>query len=422
MKKIFSAVFAIILIASAVLLSACGNYESDFSVTEETANIDYSKYNGITLNVYNWGEYISDGTEGSVDINYEFTRLTGINVNYTNFASNEDMYSKMKSGGSSYDIIVPSDYMIGRLIAEGMLQKIDYSRIPNYKYVDDNYKNLYFDPQNEYSVPYNSGMVGIIYNTELVDYTPDGWDILWDEKLNDQILMINNPRDAFGIAEFKLGIDVNTTDEAELERAKDELLKQKSLVKAYVMDEIYNKMESGAAAVAAYYAGDFLSMYENNDKLAFVYPKEGTNIFVDSLCIPVSAEHKEAAELYINFLCDPKVAVCNAEKICYRSPIKTVIEDEGYLEFLAELHDDALDILYPDLEALYPGVDTDTFYFHRLPQTAESKMTSLWSELKITTTEESDSGALYWISGGFIIVIVVLFVVFKIRKSKREHE
>ena len=422
MKRVFTVFFAFMFVFCAIVLSSCGARESDFTVTDETANIDYSKYSGITLNVYNWGEYISDGTEGSVDVNYEFTKLTGINVNYTNFSSNEDMYSKLKSGGSNYDIIIPSDYMIEQLIAENMIQKLDFSRIPNYKYIDERYKALYYDPANEYSVPYNCGMVGVIYNTELVNYTPDGYDVLWDENLKDQILMINNPRDAFGIAQFKLGIDVNTTDEAELEKAKDELLKQKSLVKAYVMDEIYNKMESGAAAVATYYAGDFLSMYCNNDKLAFVYPKEGANIFVDAVCIPVSSEHKEAAELYINFLCDPKVAVCNAEKICYRSPNTAVVENEEYQEFLADLHPDVLEIMYPDLEKLYPGVDTNAFYFHRLPSETLSKMSALWSELKISTTEDSDSGMLYWISGAFIVVIVCLFVFIKVRKSKRENE
>ena len=423
MKRVFCAIFAVILVMSVFGLASCKSHESsDFSVTDETAAIDYSKYAGITINVYNWGEYISDGTEDSVDVNYEFTKLTGIKVNYTNFSTNEDMYSKLKSGASAYDVIIPSDYMIQQLIDEGMIQKLNFDNIPNYKYIEDEFKGLYFDQTNEYSVAYNCGMVGIIYNTELVDYTPETWDILWDEKLNDQILMINNPRDAFGIAEFKLGFSVNTTDFDELTKAKDELLKQKPLVKAYVMDEIYNKMESGAAAVSAYYAGDYLSMYENNDKLAFVYPKEGTNIFVDACCIPTSAEHKEAAELYINFLCDPNVAVCNAEKICYRSPNKAVLENEEYQEFLADLHDDAMDILYPDLTELYPDKDTDDFYFHRLPSDALSKMTSLWSELKITSTEDSDSGALYWISGAFIVAIIAVFVLLKIRKSKREHE
>ena len=308
MTKRIVAVFimAIITVCTLVSVSSCAREENDFSVTEATASIDYSAYEGITLNVYNWGEYISDGSDGTVDVNEEFTRLTGININYTNYTSNEDMYNKIANGGVSYDIIIPSDYMIELLISEGMLEKLDFNNIPNYRYISDQYKNLYFDPNNEYSVPYSVGMVGIIYNTKLVDKTVDSWSILWDDDYRGEILMFNNPRDAFGIAQFLLGIDVNTEDAAEWSAAKDKLSEQKSLVKAYVMDEVFNKMESGAAAIAPYYAGDFLSMYENNPDLAFAYPTEGTNIFIDSICIPSSCENKAAAELYINFLLIPE--------------------------------------------------------------------------------------------------------------------
>ena len=407
-------------VISAVMFSSCSSGNNDIDLADESDGIDYSQFSGITLNVYNWGEYISDGTDDSVDINKVFEEKYNIHINYTNYSTNEDLYSKLKSGASSYDIIVPSDYMVEQLIAENLIQKLDFSHIPNYKYIDDEFKNMYYDPKNEYSVPYNCGMVGVIYNTELVDYTPDSWDILWDENLKDQILMINNPRDAFGIAQFKLNIDINTTNYDELKLAQEALIEQKKYVKAYVMDEVYNKMESGAAAVAPYYAGDFLSMYENNDKLAFVYPKEGTNIFVDALCIPTSAEHKEAAELYINFLCDPNIAVENAEKICYRSPNKAVLENEEYLEFLEDLHPDAYDILYPDLSELYPDRDVKKFYFRKLPDETLKNMNDLWDEIKMTRS--GGAVLLLIICAVFVVVIACIIVYFKIRKKKRQAE
>ena len=226
----------------------------------------------LTLNVYNWGEYISDGSEGSFETVrefekwYEATYDQKVTVNYSTYASNEDMYSKISSGAVSYDVLIPSDYMIQRLVAENRLEKLDFSNIPNYKYIDSLYRDLYFDPSNEYSVPYSFGMVGVIYNTKMVEGTPDSWGLLWDQKYAGNILMFNNPRDAFAIAQFYQGIDVNTTDLNEWQKAYDKLLEQKSLVKAYVMDEVFNKMESGAAAIAPYYAGDFLSMYENNQE------------------------------------------------------------------------------------------------------------------------------------------------------------
>lgn len=427
-KRIIS-VIAVFVIVLSLLFVGCGvenieessevTEEIEFSVTDETAAIDYSAYAGTTINVYNWGEYISDGIDGTVDVNEEFTKLTGIKVNYTNFASNEDMYAKIKAGGVSYDIIIPSDYMIARLISENMLQKLNFTNIPNYKYILDDYKDLYFDENNEYSVPYNVGIVGIIYNTKMVDYTPDSWSVFWDENLEGKILMINNPRDAFAIAQFYQGIDINTEDPAELTKAKDKLSEQKPLVKAYVMDEIFNKMESGAAAVAPYYAGDFLTMYGNNKDLAFAMPKEGTNIFVDSICIPKCAKHKEAAELYINFLLDTNVALQNAERLCYTTPHKEVASSEEYLEFVKELHPNAESILNPDFASVYPGIDVRDYYFRNLSIDANSKMTELWTDLKI---EGSNNIVLYVTCGVLVVGLICLFVYLKVRKARRERE
>ncbi|MBQ3326306.1 MAG: spermidine/putrescine ABC transporter substrate-binding protein, partial [Clostridia bacterium] len=295
------------LMALVMVLSSCLFAFAVPSSAPNTANIDNedyyrnNPYRGTTLNVYNWGEYISDGGEGSLDVNKKFEDLTGIKVNYTNFDSNEDMYAKLKSGGANYDLVFPSDYMIERLIDEGLLEKLDYSKIPNFKYIDPKYKGLYYDPKDEYTVAYNVGYVALIYNKKLVEGTPDSWSVLWDKKYEGQVLMFNNPRDSFAIAQSLLGQDYNDTDPSKWAAAYDKLLEQKPVVRAYVMDEVYIIMESGAAAMAPYYVGDYFTMAENNDDLAVAFPKEGANIFVDAMCIPTTAKNKGAAELYINF-------------------------------------------------------------------------------------------------------------------------
>ena len=211
-----------------------------------------------TLNVYNWGEYISDGSEGSFDTIREFeswyeeTYGEKITVNYTTFASNEDMYNKISSGAVSYDVIIPSDYMIARMADEGLLQPLNFENIPNYQYIDDNFKGLYYDPDDQYTVPYAYGIVGVIYDANVVDKADTGsWDLLWNDAYADRIVQFNNSRDAFGTAMYKLGLDVNTTDKADWDKAYDELLAQRPLVYSYVMDEIFNIMESGEDSIGA---------------------------------------------------------------------------------------------------------------------------------------------------------------------------
>ena len=273
----------VVLLICASVIPASAATLDDYPI-----DVDYYKnnpYRGTVLNVYNWGEYISDGSEDTLNVNAYFEELTGIKVNYTNFDSNEDMYAKLKSGGANYDVVIPSDYMIARLKEEGMLEKLDFDNIPNYKYISEEYKSLYFDEKDEYSVPYCVGYVALIYNTNLVEEKPDSWEALWDERYAGNILMFNNPRDAFAIAQLILGQNLNTQDPADWALAYDKLLEQKPVVRSYVMDEIYNIMESGAAALAPYYVGDFLTMYDNNPDLAVAYPKEGANIFVDSIAI-----------------------------------------------------------------------------------------------------------------------------------------
>lgn len=373
MKKIIS---LLLIIMIAVSMTGCAD-----EITVDYEPFDYDsvnyvgtytrEYAGTSINVFNWGEYISDGSEGTIDVNKAFEKLTGVKVNYIFFDSNETMYTKLKGGGVSYDIVIPSDYMIARLKNEGMLRKLDFSKIDNYHFIDGKYKDLYFDPQNEYSVPYNVGMVGVIYNTTVVKEEPDSWNILWDEEYKNNILTFNNPRDAFGTAQKLLGISFNTTDKEEWQAAADALKKQKSVLKSYVMDEIYDKMEIGEAAIAPYYAGDYLTMYDNNEDLAFFYPKEGTNIFVDSICIPNCSKNYEAALMYINFLLEPEIALANAEYICYASPNTSVINNEEYSYYKNE-------ILYPSEENL-----PETEFYYDMDEETKKLYESLWEDVKL---------------------------------------
>ncbi len=366
---------------------------------------DYSHLKGTTINVYNWGEYISDGQDGSLDVNKAFEEKYGIKVNYTNYESNENMYNKLKSGGANYDIVIPSDYMIAKLIEEEMLAELNFDNIPNYKYILDEYKGLYYDPDEKYTVTYTVGMVGLIYNTTMVEGTPDSWGILWDEQYAGKILMFNNPRDAFGIAQFYLGQSINNSDIKQWDAAIEVLKEQNPLVSSYVMDEIFNKMEGGDAALAPYYAGDFLSMYEENPDLAFVYPKEGVNFFVDAMCIPKNAENKEAAELYINFMCEEEIAVANANYICYASPHELVLESDDY-----DLKGDP--ILYPAQEDM-----PKTEMFQNLDYETQQYMTTLWNELKI----EGNTNLDVYIGLSVTVVLVIAYLLYKfIKKKKRE--
>ncbi len=389
-----------VLFCALVVVLSCS-----VSFSAAAKQIDISKLRGTEINVYNWGEYISDGAEGTLDVNKEFEKETGIKVNYTTYDSNENMYNKIKGGGANYDIVIPSDYMIERMIDEELLEKINFDNIPNYKNIMDKYKNLYFDPNNEYSVPYNVGMVGLVYNTKMVAETPDSWSIMWDERYKGQILMFNNSRDAFGIAQFLLGIDLNTNDPADWEKAYEKLKEQKPLVQSYVMDDVFNKMEGGEAAIAAYYAGDCISMAENNPDLAFVYPKEGTNIFVDSICIPKGCQNKEAAELYIDFMLRGDIALANAEYMCYATPNQAVLDNEEY-----SLRDN--EMLYPDEEHTPP-----TEYFHNLDQDMLMVMTSLWDNLKI---EGNNDRSVYIGLITFAVMVVLYFIYRTVRKKKRE--
>ena len=364
MKKIISVLLVLAVVLSLAGLSGCAKND-----TVENLEGDYTGLEGTVLNVINWGEYISEGSEGSLDVVAAFEKYSGIKVNYTTLATCEDMYAKIKSGAVSVDIVIPSDYMIERMKNEGLLQKIDTSKISNYKYISDEYKNLYYDENNEYTVPYSVGMVGVIYNKTMVEGTPDSWSLLWDEKYADSILNFSNPRDGFMTAQCLLGIDLNSTDKADWDKAAEKLKEENSVLQGRVMDEMFNKMEGGNAAVGTYYAGDFLTMKESNEDLEFYYPKEGTNVFVDAICVPASAQNYEAALMFMNFLLEPEVALANAEYIRYATPNTAVLANENY-----SLKDNKY--LYPD-EADKPKVQ----YYHDLDATIRAYYDKLWEEI-----------------------------------------
>ena len=301
MKKAFCLLFSLIMAAGIIAMPVAADQDTiqvndDISVS---ADYDWTRFKGqgVKLNVYNWGLYISDGSDESVNVLSAFEQLTGIEVNYTTYDTNESLYAKMKGGGANYDVIVPSDYMIGKMAKEGMLEKLDYSNIPNYSLIGNAYKGQTYDPDDEYSVPYTWGVVGLVYNKTMVEEEPDSWAAMWDPRYTGSVLMFNNSRDAFAIAARKIGVSMNPKTVEDVNRIAEELKAQKSVVQAYVMDEIFDKMEGGEAALAPYYAGDAITMMEENPDLGFVIPKEGTNYFVDAMCIPKGSKNKEAADI-----------------------------------------------------------------------------------------------------------------------------
>ena len=316
------------------------------------------------VNVCSWGEYIDES------LITQFEEETGIRVNYQTAESNEALYSLIKMGGADFDVIVPSDYMIARLIDEDMLAELDYSHIPNFDLIADTYKNLSYDPENRYTVPYTWGTLGIIYNTTMVSQPITSWSAMFDPQCAGQVLMINNSRDALAAALLYLGYSINTTDESQLEEAFA-LLKQakdSGVYQAFVMDEVFQKMEGGNAAVAMYYAGDYLTMLENNEDLAFVIPEEGSNWFVDAMCVLKSSQHMSEAEEWINFIASTKANLANMDYIWYASPNGEALEE--YPAYYEEVNEEPLDpeiyeVMAPSEEVLhrceiYENLPTET--------------------------------------------------------------
>ncbi len=357
------------------------------------------------ITVYNWGQYISDGTDGYLDVIAAFEAETGIKVHYLTFDSNESMYTKLKTGGSTYDVIIPSDYMVGRLISEDMLEELDFSNIPNYANVDESFKNQAFDPENKYSVPYTWGTVGVIYNKKYVDEADLGsWDLLWNEKYAGKILMFDNCRDAFAIAEARLGYSLNTQDQAELQACAELLKEQKPLLQAYVMDQIFAKMTREEAWIAPYYAGDYLYMLEDNADLGFYHPEEGFNIFIDSACIPKGCANKAGAEAFINFLCKPDICGQNLEYLGYSAPISAAKE--------------FMDPSVAESEVSYPSAETLAVAesFSALDITTNRMMDSLWLSVKTS----GNTTTAYLIGAAVLVAAaVVLTLVLRARKKRR---
>lgn len=342
-------IFAVLTLLSLLLCSmtGCQQYESNEVVY-----------------VYNWGEYMDE------EINQLFEQETGIKVVYKIYDNNESMYAVIKNSPGTYDVVFPSDYMVGRMIAEDMLEPIDFSNVPNFNYIMENFKNLEYDPTNQYSVPYTWGTVGLLYNTKTVTETPTSWKILWEEKYADQILMYNNSRDTLGVALLKNGCSLNTTSEAELKAANADLIKQKKLLQAYVSDDIFSKMESGSAALTPVYSGDALSMMEENPDLAYTVPQEGTNRFVDCACIVKDAPNKEAAEKYLNFLCRQDIAERNRDFTAYSTPHQLV-----YDALPEDIRENP--VAYPSDEII-----AKTEVYTNLPQPTLVLYNDLWNDLK----------------------------------------
>ena len=368
MKKTLSLILCAVLLCT--LLCGCGD-----------------KGETLTLNVYNWGEYISDGSEGCFDTVagfeswYEETYGQKVHVNYATFASCEDMYAKLSAGAVSYDVIIPSDYMIAKMLDEDMLLPLNFDNIPNIQNISEDFKGLYYDPTDEYTVPYAYGIVGIIYNANVVDEADTGsWDLMWNSKYAGSILQFNNPRDAFGTAVYKLNQDVNSTDHADWDRAAEELKAQKPLRYGLVMDEIYNLMESGEAAIGAYYAGDYFTMVDaqaDSVDLQFYYP-EPTNAYIDAMCIPSCAQHKELAEIFINYMLSEEPAIANAEYTYYASPNKLVYENADYIE---EMGEETMAVLYPENGSFAESYNA--YAYRNLDQETLDYINSLWENVKI---------------------------------------
>ena len=321
---------------------------------------------GNVVNVYNWGEYID------MSVLDDFEEATGIHVNYQTYDSNEALYGKLAGGATGYDVIIPSDYMIGQMIDENMLEPLDFDAIPNFSDVDPALLNPEYDPENRYSVPYMFGILGIIYNPELVDEQEDmeTWDVLWSEKYAHDILVFDNSRDTVGIALKKLGYSYNTTDPGQLEEALHLLQQQKPLLQGYFMDKIFEKMEGDNCAIGVYYYGDYLTMAENNPVLEFAIPREGTNRYVDAMCVPKGCEHKENAMAFINFMCSTEAGLKNCEETWYSSPLLTVRD-----ELDEEVSQDPN--AYPDTEFMEANCET----YACLPPATRLLYNDLWVRL-----------------------------------------
>lgn len=314
MRILKKAVLVLLTVALVAGVSGCGKKEVETDASKP--------YAGTTLTIFNWYDYIDES------VLHQFTEETGIKVEYTNFTTNEEMYTKLASSPSSYDVIFPSDYIIERLINEGMLAELDTSKMPNYAGLLDWIKAPDYDSEGKYSVAYMWGTVGILYNTQMVSAPVTSWNALFDEQYANNVMMMDSVRDTLGVGLKYLGYSMNSTDEAQLGEARDVLIDQKKrgIVKAYYVDETKDMMVANEAALSVVWSGDALYAIEKNDKLAYVVPDEGSNIWVDGMCIPKGSKNIEAAQVFIDFMCRPDIAYKNQQYIYYSTPVAAVVE------------------------------------------------------------------------------------------------
>lgn len=433
MKKIKIALLLALALMLTFALCSCRESEDE----EVKKN-----YPTKTLNVYNWGEYISDEDDeeyGLFDVNSAFEEYFNENladeygyyvkINYSTYATNEDMYAKITNSAVAYDIVIPSDYMIQKMIAGGLLLEIDHAKLSNYANINEDFKGLYYDPDDKYSVPYTYGMLGIIYNAEFVDeadVADQSWGLLWNEKYKGKILQFNNLRDAFGTAMYWKDLDINSGDPAEWNRALELLKEQKPLLQGYVNDEIFNKMKGASAYIAPYFAGDFLTMAAENEDLNLYYPKEGTNYFVDAMCIPTTSKNPDIAHEYINYMISVEAATANALYIGYASPNSAVTESDYYKEMLSYNYDtdyvSAWDVLYgkskDEANVNYSYNPAYMDYYKDESVDIQLHVNSLWESLK---TENSTEPWIH-VTSITIVVGVLSFAIYDIYIKKKRSK
>mgnify|MGYP004708924943 FL=1 len=374
MKKILTLTLACTMVMG-LFLSGCAMKDEPSSSNAGTSNSGSSGQREVV--VCGWGENIDE------DLFDLFEEKTGIKVIYQTAESNEMMYSKVAMGGSGYDVVVPSDYMIAQMIEEGLLAELDFDNIPNFSLISDRFKNLVYDPDNKYSVPYTWGTLGIIYNPTMISDEIDSWEALFDMRYEGMASMIGNPRDAIATALMYLGYSINTTDEDQIREAYDLIAVSKAagVYQGFFMDEIYDKMEVGETALCTYYAGDYLSMYDNNPDLKYVIPKEGSNWFVDAMCVLKDAKNKTEAEEWINFICSTEASLRNMDFIWYASPNETALEE--YPAYYQEQTGEELpEEVYQVMAAPQEVLDKCEMYLN-LPAATRTLYNDLWTQLGV---------------------------------------
>ena len=380
MKKIAALTLACTM-ALGLFLSGCAMDDTQLmngsNVDNNSNGTDGANTGKREVNVCSWGEYIDTAL---ID---QFEEKTGIKVNYQTVDSNETLYSVLKNGGANYDVIVPSDYMISQLIEEDMLAELNYDNIPNFDLIADRFKGLSYDPENKYTVPYTWGTLGIIYNSAMVEEEITSWSAMFDEKYAGDVLLIGNSRDALAMGLYKLGYSVNTTDEAQIKEAYQLIADaaSKGVYQGKVMDEIFQKMEGGNAAIGVYYAGDYLTMLENNEDLCYVVPEEGSNWFVDAMCVLKDAQNKEEAEEWINFMASTEASLANMDYIWYASPNKKALEE--YPAYYEKTYGEELDQeIYEIMAAPQEVLDRCEAYLV-LPSETRTLYNDLWIQLGV---------------------------------------